>query len=88
MSVPLRPGKNRVEIYGQYAALMGLNKDLKLKGNEVSNTATIFFAAYLVTEVPTGQSDYYSLCSFMADFAILQHSSSTEFLLESGLGST
>jgi len=34
---------------------MGLNKDLKLKGNEFSNTATIFFAAYLAAEIPTGQ---------------------------------
>ncbi len=35
-----------------YAAVMGLNKDLKLKGNDFSNTATAFFIAYLIAEVP------------------------------------
>lgn len=38
----------------QYAAVMGLNKDLRLHGNEFSNTATAFFAAYLIAEIPTG----------------------------------
>ncbi|KAI9843365.1 MAG: hypothetical protein M1838_002654 [Thelocarpon superellum] len=37
-----------------YAAVMGLNKDLKLKGNDFSNAATAFFIAYLVAEVPNG----------------------------------
>ncbi|OAL71791.1 MFS transporter [Trichophyton violaceum] len=37
-----------------YAAVMGLNKDLKLKGNNFSNAATAFFIAYLIAEVPTG----------------------------------
>ncbi|KAJ5563813.1 hypothetical protein N7513_000055 [Penicillium frequentans] len=35
-----------------YAAIMGLKKDLKLTGNEFSNTATWFFIAYLIAEVP------------------------------------
>ncbi|KAJ6016662.1 hypothetical protein N7451_000041 [Penicillium sp. IBT 35674x] len=35
-----------------YAAIMGLEKDLKLTGNEFSNTATWFFIAYLIAEVP------------------------------------
>ncbi|KAJ5712962.1 uncharacterized protein N7483_010143, partial [Penicillium malachiteum] len=35
-----------------YAAVMGLKKDLSLKGNEFSNTATWFFIAYLIAEVP------------------------------------
>ncbi|KAF3479891.1 allantoate permease [Arthroderma uncinatum] len=37
-----------------YAAVMGLNKDLKLKGNNFSNAATAFFIAYLIAEIPTG----------------------------------
>lgn len=38
----------------QYAAVMGLPKDLKLKDNDFTNAATAFFIAYLVAEVPTG----------------------------------
>jgi MFS family permease len=34
---------------------MGLNKDLSLQANEFSNAATIFFAAYLIAEIPTGE---------------------------------
>ncbi|KAM0715746.1 hypothetical protein Q7P37_008260 [Cladosporium fusiforme] len=37
-----------------YAAPMGMNQDLKLQGNEFSNTATFFFVAYLIAELPTG----------------------------------
>lgn len=33
---------------------MGLNKDLKLKGNDFSNAATAFFIAYLIAEIPNG----------------------------------
>ncbi|KAK2738250.1 hypothetical protein FQN57_007113 [Myotisia sp. PD_48] len=36
-----------------YAAVMGLPKDLKLKNNNFSNAATAFFIAYLIAEVPT-----------------------------------
>ena len=39
----------------QYAAVMGLKKDLNLTGNEFSNTATWFFIAYLIAEVPNGK---------------------------------
>ncbi|KAJ5489542.1 hypothetical protein N7539_004432 [Penicillium diatomitis] len=35
-----------------YAAVMGIKKDLHLVGNEFSNTATWFFIAYLIAEVP------------------------------------
>ncbi|KAE8377124.1 MFS general substrate transporter [Aspergillus bertholletiae] len=35
-----------------YAAVMGIKKDLDLRGNDFSNTATWFFIAYLIAEVP------------------------------------
>ncbi|KAL8858714.1 MAG: hypothetical protein Q9178_004802 [Gyalolechia marmorata] len=35
-----------------YAAVMGLNKELELKGNEFTNAATWFFIAFLIAEVP------------------------------------
>ncbi|KAI9764610.1 MAG: hypothetical protein M1840_008344 [Geoglossum simile] len=35
-----------------YAAVMGINKDLKLEGNDFTNAATAFFIAYLIAEVP------------------------------------
>ncbi|KAF7178940.1 hypothetical protein CNMCM7691_007764 [Aspergillus felis] len=35
-----------------YAAVMGLRKDLKLVGNDFSNAATWFFIAYLIAEAP------------------------------------
>ncbi|KAJ5369506.1 hypothetical protein N7509_014118 [Penicillium cosmopolitanum] len=35
-----------------YAAVMGIKVHLKLKGNEFSNTASWFFIAYLIAEVP------------------------------------
>ncbi|CAI7618711.1 hypothetical protein PCG10_002805 [Penicillium crustosum] len=35
-----------------YAAVMGIKKDLKLVGNEFSNVATWVFIAYLIAEVP------------------------------------
>ncbi len=40
----------------QYAAIMGLNKDLKLKGNDFTNAATAFFIAYLVADILNGIS--------------------------------
>ena len=42
----------------QYAAVMGLNKDLKLKGNDFTNAATAFFIAYLISEVPNGKRPF------------------------------
>ncbi|CUS12329.1 unnamed protein product [Tuber aestivum] len=39
-----------------YAAVMGLPKDLKLKGNQFTWAATSFFIAYLVAEIPTGKA--------------------------------
>jgi hypothetical protein len=38
----------------QYAAVMGINKDLHLVGNNFSNVASAFFIAYLIAEVPNG----------------------------------
>ncbi|KAH2186244.1 hypothetical protein KXW61_008451 [Aspergillus fumigatus] len=35
-----------------YAAVMGIRKDLKLVGNDFSNAATWFFIAYLIAEAP------------------------------------
>ncbi|KIM92205.1 hypothetical protein PILCRDRAFT_299 [Piloderma croceum F 1598] len=37
-----------------YAAVMGMNEDLKLVGNNFSNTATALYIATLITEIPTG----------------------------------
>lgn len=34
---------------------MGMKADLKLKGNNFSNAASVFFIAYLVAEVPNGK---------------------------------
>lgn len=51
----------------QYAAVMGLNKDLKLKGNEFTNAATWFFIAYLIAEVPNGLSDEHTTEPSLAD---------------------
>lgn len=39
----------------QYAAVMGIRKDLGLVGNEFSNVATWVFIAYLIAEVPNGE---------------------------------
>ena len=39
-----------------YSRVMGLEEDLSLQGNEFSNAATAFFAAYLIAEVATGVS--------------------------------
>lgn len=35
-----------------YAAVIGPSKDLRLRSNNFSNTATAFFIAYLIAEVP------------------------------------
>ncbi|KAI9824685.1 MAG: hypothetical protein M1826_007263 [Phylliscum demangeonii] len=37
-----------------YAAVMGLNKDLRLVGNNFTDAATAFFIAYLIAEIPNG----------------------------------
>jgi MFS family permease len=39
----------------QYAAVMGMNTDLTLTGNDFSNASTAFFIAYLVAEVPNSR---------------------------------
>ena len=38
----------------QYAAVMGLTKDLALKGNEFSNVATFLFVGLVCFEIPNG----------------------------------
>lgn len=43
-----------VDCVAQYAAVMGLPKDLELGGNDFTNAATAFFIAYLIAEVPNG----------------------------------
>lgn len=39
----------------QYAAVMGLTVDLKLKGNDFSNIATFLFVGLLCFEVPNSE---------------------------------
>ncbi|KIM92204.1 hypothetical protein PILCRDRAFT_298 [Piloderma croceum F 1598] len=41
-----------------YAAVMGMNEDLKLVGNNFSNVATALFIATLIAEVPTGKPSF------------------------------
>ena len=54
LAVPLALRTRPLTTDLQYAAVMGLKKDLKLVGNDFSNTATWFFIAYLIAEVPNG----------------------------------
>jgi hypothetical protein len=65
-----------------YAAVMGLIPDLKLKGNDFSNAATAFFIAYLVAEVPTGE--IFSAFDSQAHTDHLQHTYSTKFQQANG----
>jgi hypothetical protein len=51
----------------QYAAVMGIKTDLKLTGNEFSNTATWFFIAYLIAEVPNGEPLLHFPCKISAN---------------------
>ena len=44
----------------QYAAVMGMNKDLKLVGNDFTNAATSLYIATLVTEIATGRLSFLS----------------------------
>lgn len=46
----------------QYAAVMGLNKDLKLRGNRFSNITSLFYAVFLIAEILIGESPKYSCC--------------------------
>lgn len=39
----------------QYAAVMGLNRDLRLTGNDFSNASTAFFLAFLIAEIPNSR---------------------------------
>lgn len=40
----------------QYAAVMGINKDLNLQPSEFSNVATFLFVGLLCFEVPNSES--------------------------------
>ena len=39
----------------QYAALMGINEQLHLRGKNFSNAVSAFWIAYLIAEISTGQ---------------------------------
>jgi hypothetical protein len=43
-------------VTSQYAAVMGINKDLALTNNDFTNVGSAFFIAYLIAEVPNGKS--------------------------------
>ncbi|KAL9080602.1 MAG: hypothetical protein Q9157_000657 [Trypethelium eluteriae] len=38
-----------------YSAVMGLNKDLNLTGNDFTNVGTAFFVAYVIAEIPNAK---------------------------------
>lgn len=40
----------------KYSNVMGLSKDLKLKGNDFSNAGSAFWIAVLLAEIPNGSS--------------------------------
>jgi len=52
----------------QYAAVMGMNEDIKLVGNDFSNAATALYIATLVAEVPTGKWPLPSRLSHTNDY--------------------
>ncbi|KAF7293049.1 MFS domain-containing protein [Mycena indigotica] len=43
-----------INVNSQYAAVMGLNQDLKLIGNDFNNAASAMYIANLIAELPTG----------------------------------
>ena len=45
---------------------MGINADLHLSGNDFSNASTAFFIAYLIAEVPNGESQNTSVHKVLA----------------------
>jgi hypothetical protein len=59
---------------------MGINKDLALTKNNFTNVGSAFFIAYLIAEVPTGES----ASSNAANKVLLQDISSRNFRLENG----
>ncbi|KFZ07570.1 hypothetical protein V501_06325 [Pseudogymnoascus sp. VKM F-4519 (FW-2642)] len=66
-----------------YAAVMGINKDLALTKNNFTNVGSAFFIAYLIAEVPTGESTSSHGANKVLTH-ILQDISSRNFHLESG----
>ena len=51
-----------------YAAVMGLQKDLKLKGNEFSNIATFLFVGLLCFEIPNSTLSHPNLSPQLSQF--------------------
>jgi hypothetical protein len=45
----------KIVYFHQYAAVMGMNEDLKLVGNNFTNAATSLYIATLITELATGR---------------------------------
>jgi hypothetical protein len=43
------------DAFQQHAAVIGINKDLRLKGNDFSNALSAFFITNLIAEVPNGE---------------------------------
>ena len=48
----------------QYAAVMGMNEDLKLVGNNFTNAATALYIATLIGEILTGRPSFPSCSSY------------------------
>lgn len=46
-------------IFAQYSAVMGLNQDLNLKGNDFSNVATFLFVGLLCFEIPNSMFSHH-----------------------------
>lgn len=78
--------------FTQYAAVMGLNEDLKLVGNQFSNIATFLFVGLLCFEVPNSQCPLppFVSCDGTEKLTspLLQSGSSRWFQLPSGWAST
>lgn len=49
-------------MFNQYAAVMGIQKDLRLVGNDFSNIATFLFVGLLCFEVPNSTLSSYGFC--------------------------
>jgi hypothetical protein len=62
---------------------MGINKDLALTKNNFTNVGSAFFIAYLIAEVPTGESASSNAANKVLTH-MLQDISSRNFRLENG----
>jgi MFS family permease len=50
-------------MFNQYAAVMGMNEDLKLVGNNFTNAATALYISTLVGEIISGTPTFYATVS-------------------------